>query len=195
MTSKPSYSQSIFSVNSTTGGQLKCMKESTFIRESWIQVRTFCEPSFHFAPRFLSPLPLLSFFLSFSLLFFFFFLFVSRPMLSQWDRDRAYDQFRAYPLGMSFKKKKNPPCRFSSSVEQTNSRRYRSTSCKSDRGTVRIYIQEIVFVICTSSNCEFLRFYVCKFVLCLRDANTLLILNELPTMGFSIVRVEGVSLC
>lgn len=73
MTSKPSYSQSIFSVNSTTGGQLKCMKESTFIRESWIQVRTFCEPSFHFAPRFPSPLPLLSFFLFFSLLFFFFF--------------------------------------------------------------------------------------------------------------------------
>lgn len=106
MTSKPSYSQSIFSVNSTTGGQLKCMKESTFIRESWIQVRTFCEPSFHFAPRFPSPLPLLSFFLFFFPSLLLFFLFVLRPTLSQRDRDRAYDQFRAYPLGMSFKKRK-----------------------------------------------------------------------------------------
>lgn len=75
---KSLYSQSIFNVNNATGGQLECMKESTFIRESWIQVRTFCEISFYFAPR-----------------FFFFFLFsfsfclshFSRPNLSRWNRD------------------------------------------------------------------------------------------------------------
>lgn len=109
--------------------------------------------SFSLSPS--SPFILFVFFPSLLL----FFLFVLRPTLSQWDCDRAYDQFRAYPLGMSFKKKKkNPPCRFSSSAEQTNSRRYRSTSCKSDRGTVRIYIQEIVFVICTSGTASFFDF-------------------------------------
>lgn len=75
---KSLYSQSIFNVNNATGGQLECMKESTFIRESWIQVRTFCEISFYFAPRFFFFFP---FSFSFCLSHF------SRPNLSRWNRD------------------------------------------------------------------------------------------------------------
>lgn len=71
-------SQSIFNVNNATGGQLECMKESTFIRESWIQVRTFCETSFYFAPHFFFFFP---FSFSFCLSHF------SRPNLSRWNRD------------------------------------------------------------------------------------------------------------
>lgn len=78
MSLKPLYLQSIFNVNNAIGGQLECMKESTFIRESWIQVRTFCETSFYFAPRFFFFFPF-----SFSFCLFYF----SRPNLSRWYRD------------------------------------------------------------------------------------------------------------
>lgn len=69
MSLKPLYSQSIFNVNNAIGGQLECMKESTFIRESWIQVRNLL-------------LFRASFFLLFSLLVFFlsFLFFTSQPV-------------------------------------------------------------------------------------------------------------------
>lgn len=90
MSLKPLYSQSIFNVNNAIGGQLECMKESTFIRESWIQVRTFCSK-----PPSISRLVFSSFFPS---RFLFVFSIFHVPTCRD-DIVIPYNQFHVYSLG------------------------------------------------------------------------------------------------